>query len=99
MPDRFEVQIAPSQYVTAINYVAAAARRAGVTLILGHGAGAGQTSRFMVSFATALAVRDRHRYLQLSLYRARPPCSRPQPRTGKLLACGDQDGARTNDQR
>src|SRR5689334_10151589 len=57
MPDRFEVQIAPSQYVTAINYIAAAARRAGVTLILGHGAGAGQTSRFMVSFATALAVR------------------------------------------
>ena len=56
MPDRFRVEIAPSQHVTAINYIAAA-RPAGVTLVLGHGAGAGQTSRFMVSFATALAER------------------------------------------
>ena len=55
--DRLEVQIAPSQHVTAISYTAAAGRRAGATLILGHGAGAGQTSRFMVSFATALAER------------------------------------------
>ena len=57
MPDRFQIEIAPSQDVTAINYPAAAANRAGVTLILGHGAGAGQTSRFMVDFATALAER------------------------------------------
>jgi len=57
MPDRFQIEIAPSQDVTAINYAAAAANRAGVTLILGHGAGAGQTSRFMVDFATALAER------------------------------------------
>ena len=57
MPDRFQIEIAPSQRVTAINYPAAAANRAGVTLILGHGAGAGQTSRFMVDFATALAER------------------------------------------
>jgi predicted alpha/beta-hydrolase family hydrolase len=57
MPDRFQIQIVPSQHVTAINYIAAAGRRAGVTLILGHGAGASQTSRFMVSFATALAER------------------------------------------
>ena len=57
MPDRFRVEVAPSQHVTAIDYPAATANRAGVTLILGHGAGADQTSGFMVAFATALAER------------------------------------------
>ena len=38
-------------------YPATAQGRAGVTLILGHGAGAGQTSDFIVSFATELALR------------------------------------------
>jgi hypothetical protein len=57
MPDRFRVEVAPSKYVTAIDYSPAAWNRAGVTLILGHGAGADQTSGFMVAFATALADR------------------------------------------
>jgi predicted alpha/beta-hydrolase family hydrolase len=57
MPDRFRVEVAPSQRVTAIDYPAAMGNRAGVTLILAHGAGADQTSGFMVAFATALAER------------------------------------------
>ena len=57
MPDRFCVEIAPSQNVTTLKYPAAAINRAGVTLILGHGAGANQTSGFMVAFANALAQR------------------------------------------
>src|SRR5205085_12530187 len=57
MPDRFRVEIAPSQHVTALRYPAAPGNRAGVTLILGHGAGANQTSGFMVAFAAALAER------------------------------------------
>jgi len=57
MPDRFRVEVAPSQQVTAVNYPAATGNRAGVTLILGHGAGADQTSGFMVAFANALAER------------------------------------------
>jgi uncharacterized protein len=57
MPDRFHVEVAPSQHVTAMNYPAATGNRAGVTLILGHGAGAHQTSGFMVAFANALAER------------------------------------------
>ena len=40
-----------------MDYPAAAGNRAGVTLILGHGAGADQTSGFVVTFATALAER------------------------------------------
>ena len=57
MPDRFRVEVAPSHHVTALGYSAAAGNRARVTLILGHGAGADQTSGFMVAFATALAAR------------------------------------------
>jgi uncharacterized protein len=57
MPDRFRVEVAPSQHVTAIDYRAATRNRAGATLILGHGAGADQTSGFMVAFANALAER------------------------------------------
>src|SRR5438477_4540927 len=57
MPESFRVGIAQTQLVTATRYSAAAQRRAGVTLILGHGAGADQTSRFIVAFAAALAAR------------------------------------------
>jgi predicted alpha/beta-hydrolase family hydrolase len=56
-PERLCIEIAPSQTVTAIVYPAAEQNRAGVTLILGHGAGADQTSSFMVTFATDLAAR------------------------------------------
>jgi predicted alpha/beta-hydrolase family hydrolase len=57
MSEPIAVEIAPSQKVTAIVYPAAKREPAGVTLILGHGAGAGQASGFMISFATALAAR------------------------------------------
>ena len=57
MSERVRVEIAPTQSVTAIEYAAPRPTRPGVTLILGHGAGAGQTSGFIVTFATALAAR------------------------------------------
>jgi len=57
MPEPFHVEVAPAQNVTAIEYPAAASNRAAVSLILGHGAGAGQTSSFIVEFAAALATR------------------------------------------
>src|SRR6202163_739379 len=56
MSDEIAVEIA-EQKVRAIVFPAAKRQAAGVTLILGHGAGAGQSSGFMVSFATALAAR------------------------------------------
>jgi predicted alpha/beta-hydrolase family hydrolase len=55
MPDRFVFEIAPSEPISALVYSAPA--DADVSLILGHGAGAGQNSPFMVKFATALASR------------------------------------------
>jgi uncharacterized protein len=57
MPEPLRVEISPHQSVTALSYPAAEKHRAGVTLILGHGAGAGQTSGFIVSFASGLAAR------------------------------------------
>jgi len=57
MPEIISVEIGPDQKVTATVYPAAKRDQAGVTLILGHGAGAGQMSGFMVTFATALAAR------------------------------------------
>jgi uncharacterized protein len=55
MPDRIVLEIAPSQPISALVYAARAG--ADVSLILGHGAGAGQNSAFMVKFAAALASR------------------------------------------
>jgi predicted alpha/beta-hydrolase family hydrolase len=57
MSDQIAIEIAAGQKVGAIIYQATKPKPAGITLILGHGAGAGQTSAFMVSFATALAAR------------------------------------------
>jgi uncharacterized protein len=56
-PEAFGVDVTATERVTAIAYPAPARDRAGITLILGHGAGASQTSGFMVQFATALAAR------------------------------------------
>jgi predicted alpha/beta-hydrolase family hydrolase len=57
MPEQLRVDINEYQSVSAIVYPANSRDRSGVTLILGHGAGAGQTSAFMVSYATELATR------------------------------------------
>ena len=56
MPAQVRVEISPARSVTALVYAAAQHGRAGITLILGHGAGAGQTSKFMVDFAHVLAA-------------------------------------------
>jgi len=57
MPEQFRVDINEQQSVTANLYPASKRDRAGITLILGHGAGAGQFSSFMVTFSTELAAR------------------------------------------
>jgi uncharacterized protein len=57
MPGQISVEVLPNRSVTARLYPTAMHGRAGVTLILGPGAGAGQTSAFLVEFATGLAAR------------------------------------------
>ena len=57
MPSRISVEVAPSQSVTATNYPAAPGNRAGIALLLAHGAGGNQMSPFMVDYAKRLAER------------------------------------------
>jgi predicted alpha/beta-hydrolase family hydrolase len=57
MPEPIRIDVTPTEHVTAIVYPAADRNRAGVSLILAHGAGANQMSAFMVRFASALAAR------------------------------------------
>jgi uncharacterized protein len=60
MPDEAEtltVQVNDTEEVTALLYPAVKKNRAGVTLLLGHGAGASQTSGFMRMFANGLTAR------------------------------------------
>jgi predicted alpha/beta-hydrolase family hydrolase len=56
-PESFRVAVSPSDYVTAIRYRAASRGSGTPVLILAHGAGADQSSGFMVHVATALAAR------------------------------------------
>jgi predicted alpha/beta-hydrolase family hydrolase len=56
-PDQIRLDVSPSEHVTALAYRAAPRGHAGITLILAHGAGANQTSSFIVRFATSLAAR------------------------------------------
>ena len=57
MPTRFTVPLGGGNEVTALVYTDRGDARIEATLILGHGAGAGQTSPFMTSFAEGLAAR------------------------------------------
>src|ERR1044072_7390064 len=60
MPDEAEkltVQVNDKEAVSALVYPAAKKNHAGLTVLLGHGAGANQTSGFMRMFANGLAAR------------------------------------------
>jgi predicted alpha/beta-hydrolase family hydrolase len=56
-PEKLKVTINDRDSVTALLYLAAKKDRAGVTIILGHGAGANQLHPFMRLFASGLAER------------------------------------------
>jgi predicted alpha/beta-hydrolase family hydrolase len=56
-PDAIHIGIDERDSVTALLYPALKGKRAGVTVILGHGAGANQLSGFMVMMARGLAAR------------------------------------------
>lgn len=57
MPTRFTVAVTATDRVTALAYPAAIDPSLAATLVLAHGAGAGQTHPFMVHFAEGLAAR------------------------------------------
>ena len=55
--EKLTVGVNENESVTALLYAADKQARAGLTAVLGHGAGASQESGFMVMFATGLAAR------------------------------------------
>ncbi|HKP13342.1 MAG TPA: alpha/beta family hydrolase [Blastocatellia bacterium] len=57
MADSIRIHLNDTDGVTGLVYAASRRGRRGVTLVLGHGAGADQTSPFMTSFAAGLAAR------------------------------------------
>jgi len=57
MAEPLRIDIAPGENVSALVYATDASKRAAITLMLAHGAGAGQKSPFLVRFATGLAAR------------------------------------------
>ena|SRR5437773_6764996 len=56
-PANLNIEVNDAESVTALLYSAAKRDRGGITIILGHGAGANQLSGFMRMFATGLAAR------------------------------------------
>jgi predicted alpha/beta-hydrolase family hydrolase len=56
-PEKLDVIVNDREQVTAMLYAPARRARIGVTLILGHGAGANQSSSFMIMMAGGLAER------------------------------------------
>ena len=57
MAERLVIEVGGSDRTSALAYPSAAAARVRATLVLAHGAGAGQGSPFMVQYATGLASR------------------------------------------
>jgi len=55
--EQLTVKVNEKEEVTAVLYPAAKKNRAGLTVVLGHGAGANQSSGFMRMFANGLAAR------------------------------------------
>jgi uncharacterized protein len=56
-PTKLSISVNDRDSVTALLYLAPKKERAGITLVLGHGAGAGQLHPFMTLFASGLAAR------------------------------------------
>lgn len=56
-PETLKVAVCEDDNITAMLYLASKKDRVGMTVILGHGAGAGQSHPFMQLFASGLAAR------------------------------------------
>jgi uncharacterized protein len=80
-----KIKVTAQESVTATSYLASPGKRLQVTLVLGHGAGANQTSAFMQDFSRAFAARGIDVLTFNFLYSEQ---GRPAPdRADKLEAC------------
>jgi len=85
MPTRTRIEVPPAGDVTATVYAAALDKRAGIALLLAHGAGGNQMSPFMVDYAKRLAERGIDVVTFNFLYSEQK--RRLPDRTDKLEAC------------
>lgn len=85
MATEFKVLVNDSESVTALLYPAAKSDRTGVTILLGHGAGADQMSGFMRMVAAGLAARGLDAMTFNFLYKEKGK-SVPDPKA-KLESC------------
>lgn len=84
-PIELKIEITDDETVTALLYLAATLERRGMTIVLGHGAGADQTSGFMRMVAGGLAARGLDVMTFNFLYKEKGR-SVPDPKA-KLEAC------------
>jgi predicted alpha/beta-hydrolase family hydrolase len=84
-PEQLKIPVNERENVTALLYPATKGKRLGVTLLLGHGAGANQLSGFMRLFAHGLAARGLDTATFNFLY-SEQGRSGPDPK-GRLEAC------------
>ncbi len=84
-PEPFAVKVKDQESVTALLYSAAKKDRAGLTVVLGHGAGANQLSGFMRMVASGLAARGFDAMTFNFLYKERGK-SVPDPKA-RLESC------------
>jgi len=84
-PQKLKITVADTDSVTALLYPAAKSNRAGVTILLGHGAGADQLSGFMRMVASGFAARGFDAMTFNFLYKEKGK-SVPDPKA-KLEAC------------
>jgi len=85
MPSRIRIEITRADHVTATVYAPPPRKRAGIALLLAHGAGGNQMSPFMVEFANGLAERGIDAVTFNFLYSERN--RRLPDRNDKLEAC------------
>lgn len=85
MATEFKISVNDAESVTALLYPAAKAGRAGITIVLGHGAGADQMSAFMRMAANDLAARGLDAMTFNFLYKEKGK-SVPDPKA-KLESC------------
>ena len=85
MAHEFKVPVSDGESVTSLLYPAAKAKRAGVTILLGHGAGADQMSGFMRMVAGGFAERGLDAMTFNFLYKEKGK-SVPDPKA-KLESC------------
>jgi predicted alpha/beta-hydrolase family hydrolase len=84
-PQELKIAVADTDSVTALLYPAATSKRAGVTILLGHGAGADQLSGFMRMAGAGLAARGLDAMTFNFLYKEKGK-SVPDPKA-KLESC------------